>query len=138
MNACEEKWLEFIVLGHQVSSSKKWERYPDIFTKCYDSWTLYCRLVTKLCPTLCTPMDCSMPDFPVLHHLPEFAQTRVHWVSDAVQLSHPVSSPSPPTFNLSHHQGLFQWVSSSHQVAKILEVHIMLLKCSRRFLNFKN
>ena len=65
-------------------------------------------------------MDCSTPGFPVLHHLPELVQTHVHWVSDAIQPSHPLSSPSP-AFNLSQHQDLFQWVSSSHQVAKVSE-----------------
>ena len=65
-------------------------------------------------------MDCSMPGFPVHHQLPELAQTHVHWVSDAIQPSHPLSSPSPPAFNLSQHQSLFKWVSSLHQVAKIL------------------
>ena len=69
-------------------------------------------------------MDCSMPDCPVLHYLLEFAQTHVHWVSDAIQPSHPLSSPSPPAFSLSQHQGLFQWVSSSHQVAKVLEFQL--------------
>ena len=68
-------------------------------------------------PTLCDPMDCSMPGFPVLHRLPELAQTHVHWVGVVIQPSRPLSSPSP-AFNLSQHQGLFQWVSSSHQVAK--------------------
>ena len=63
-------------------------------------------------------MDCSTPGFPVLHHLPEFGQTHVHRVGDAIQPSHPLSSPSPPAFNLSQHQGLFQSVGSSHQVAK--------------------
>ena len=77
--------------------------------------------VTELCPTLCNPMDCNMPGFPVLHHLLEFAQIYAHWVSDAIQLSHLLSSPSPPTFNLSQHQGLLQWVGSSNQVAKLLE-----------------
>ena len=76
------------------------------------------------CLTLCNPMDCSTPGFPVLHHLPEFAQTHVHQVSDAIQPSHPLSSPSPPAFNLSQHQGLFKWVSSSHQVAQILEFQL--------------
>ena len=66
------------------------------------------------------PMDCSTPGFPVSHHLPELAQTQVHWVSDAIQPSHPLSPPSL-TFHLSQHQGLFLWVSSSHQVAKVLE-----------------
>ena len=66
-------------------------------------------------------MDCSTPGLPVHHQLPEFTQTHVHWVSDAIQSIHPLSSPSPPTFNLSQHQGLFKWVSSLHQVAKLLE-----------------
>ena len=76
------------------------------------------------CLTLCNPMDCSTPDFAVLHYLLEFAQIHVHWVCDAIQPSHPLSSPSPPAFNLSQHQGLFQWVSSSHQVAKVLELQL--------------
>ena len=71
--------------------------------------------------TLCDPVDCSKPGFPVHHQLPELAQTHIHWVGDAIQLSHPLSSPSLPAFNLSQNQGLFQWVSSSHQVAKMLE-----------------
>ena len=79
--------------------------------------------VAQSCPTLCDPMDCSMPGFPVHHHLPEFTQTHVHWVSDAIQLSHPLLSPSP-AFNLSQHLGLFQWVSSSHQVIKVLELQL--------------
>ena len=66
-------------------------------------------------------MDCIMPDLPVHHQLPELAQTHVHRVGDAIQPSHPLSSPSPPAFHLSQHQGLFQWVSSLHQVAKVLE-----------------
>ena len=77
-----------------------------------------------LCPILCKPMYCSMPGFLVLHHLPELAQTHVHWVGDTIQPSHPLSSPSPPAFNLSQHQGLFQWVSSLHQVAKVLEFQL--------------
>ena len=70
------------------------------------------------CPTLCDPMDCSMPGLPVHHQLPEFTPTHVHWVADAIQPAHPLSSPSPPAFHLSQHQGLFKWVSSLHQVAK--------------------
>ena len=77
--------------------------------------------VAQLCPTLCDPMNHSTPGLPVHHQLPEFTQTHLHWVSDAIQPSHPLSSLSPPAFNLSQHQGLFKWVSSSHQVAKILE-----------------
>ena len=78
--------------------------------------------VAQLCPTLCNPVDCSPPDLPVHHQLPEFTQTHVHWVGDAIQPSHPLSSPSPPDLSLSQHQGLFKWVSSSHQVAKVLGV----------------
>ena len=63
--------------------------------------------VAQPCPTFCDPMDCSMSSFPVLHHLPELAQTHVHWVGDATQPFHPLSSPSPPAFNLSQHQGLY-------------------------------
>ena len=76
------------------------------------------------CLTLCDAMDCSMPGFPVLHQLLELAQTHVHQVSDAIQQSHPLLSPSPPTFNLSRHWDLFQGVSSSHQVAKLLEFQL--------------
>ena len=74
------------------------------------------------CPTLCNPMDCSMPGLPVHHQLQEFTQTYVHGVSDAIQPSHLLLSPSPPALNLSQHQGLFQWVSSSHQVDKVIGV----------------
>ena len=83
-----------------------------------------CCSVTESCPTLWDPMDCSMPGFPVLHHFPELAQTHVHLVSDTIQLSCPLSSPSPPAFNLPQHQSLFQWVGSSHQVAKVLELQL--------------
>ena len=69
-------------------------------------------------------MDCSKPGLPVYHQLHEFTQTHVHLVDDAIQPSHPPSSPSPPAFNLSQHQGLFKWVSSSHQVAKVLEFQL--------------
>ena len=70
------------------------------------------------------PMDCSTPGFPVLHHLLKFAQTHVHWVNDAIQSSHLLSPASPPALNLSQHQGLFQWISSSHKVAKVLEFQL--------------
>ena len=80
--------------------------------------------VAQSCPTLWNPMNCSMPGLPVQHQLPEHTQTHVHWVSDTIQPSHPLSSPSPPALNLSQHQGLFQWVSSSHQVAKVLEFQL--------------
>ena len=76
--------------------------------------------VAQSCLTLCDPMDCSIPGFPVHHQHPELAQTCVYWVSDAIQPSHSLLSPSPPTFNLSQHHSLFQWVSL-YQVAKVLE-----------------
>ena len=80
--------------------------------------------LARLCPTLCDLMDCSMPGFPAHHQLSELAQTHVQQVGDAIQLSHPLPSPSPPAFNLSQHRGLFQWVSSSHQVTKVLELQL--------------
>ena len=79
--------------------------------------------VNQSYPTLWDPMDCSMPGLPVHHQIPEFTQTHVHWVGDAIQPSHPLLSPSS-IFNLSQHQGLFQWVSSSCQVANVLEFQL--------------
>ena len=78
----------------------------------------------QLCPTLCDSMDCSTPGLPVHHHLPEFTQTHVHWVGDAIQPSHTLLSTSPPALNPYQQQGLFRWVSSSHQVAKVLEFQL--------------
>ena len=83
-----------------------------------------CCSVAMSCPTLCNPMDCSMPGFPVLYYLPESAEIHVHWFGDAIQPSHPLSLPSPPALNLSQHQNLFQWVISSHQMAKVLELQL--------------
>ena len=80
--------------------------------------------VAQWCPTLCDPMNRSTPGIPVHHQLLEFTQTHVHRVSDAIQPSHPLSSPSPPAPNLSQHQSLFQWVKSSHEVAKVLEFQL--------------
>ena len=80
--------------------------------------------VTQLCLTLCNPMDHNMPGLPIHHQLLEFTQAHVHWVGDAIQPSHPLSSPSPPAFNLFQHQGLFKWVSSLHQVTKLLEFQL--------------
>ena len=81
-----------------------------------------CCSVVKSCPTLCNPMNSSMPGFPVLHYLPGFAQTHVHWVSNAIQPSHLLLLPFPLTLSLSKYQGLFQWVGSLHQMAKVLEL----------------
>ena len=90
----------------------------------YDFTYLQFSSVAQLCPTLCDPMDCRMPGFPLHYQLPELVQTHVHWVGDAIQPSHPLLSPFPPAFNLSQHQGLFQWVGSLHQVAKVLEIQL--------------
>ena len=85
------------------------------------SWLICCSVLLS-CPTLCNLMDCSMLAFPVLHDLLEFAQTHMPSVGDAIQPSHSLPPPSPPALNLSQHQGLFQCVGSSHQVAKVLEL----------------
>ena len=77
--------------------------------------------VAQSCPTLCHPMNCSTPGLPVHHQLPGFTQTHIHPISDAIQPSYPLSSTSPPAPNPSQHQSLFQWVNSSHEVAKVLE-----------------
>ena len=81
-------------------------------------------VAAKSCLTLCDPMNRSTPGFPVYHQLLEFTQTQVHQVSDAIQSSHLLPSPSPPAFNLSQHQGFFQRVSSLHQIAKVLELQL--------------
>ena len=80
--------------------------------------------VTQSYPTLCDPMNRSTPGLPVHHHLPEFTQTHVHRVSDTIQPSHPWSSLSPPAPNPSQHHSLFQWVNSSHEVAKVLKFQL--------------
>ena len=82
---------------------------------------------------LCDPMDCSTPGFPVHHQLPEPTQTHVHRVSDAIQPSHPLWSPSPPSFNLSQHQGLLHWVSSLHHVARVLEFQLQSISPSSEY-----
>ena len=89
--------------------------------------------VTQSCPTLCDPMNCSTPGLPVHHQLQETTKTHVHWVGDDIQPSHPLSSPSPPAFILFQHQGLFQWVSSSHQGAKVLEFQLLHQSFQRIF-----
>ena len=83
-----------------------------------------CCSVSQSCPTLCDSMNCSIPGFAVLHYLSEFAQNHVCWIGDAIQPSHPFLLPSPPALNLSQHQGLFHWFSSSHRVAKVLELQL--------------
>ena len=102
--------------------------HPGLEIKILNYCTLYSAVsqsvVTQSCLTLCDPMNHSTPDLPVHHQLLEFTQTHVHWVGDAIPPFHPLSSPSPPALNLSQHQGLFRWVSSSHQVAKVLELQL--------------
>ena len=87
-------------------------------------WPFSFSSVTQSCPTLCDPMNRSMPGLPVHHQLPEFTQTHIHQVSDAIQPSHPLPFPSPPAPNPSQRQSLFQWVTSSHEVAKVLEFQL--------------
>ena len=89
-------------------------------------WNIYIQFssVAQSCPTLCDPMTSSIPGLPVHHQLPEFTQIHVHQVRDAIQPSHPQSSPSPPAPNPSQHQSLFQWVNSSHEMAKLLEFQL--------------
>ena len=93
-------------------------------SKCISISFIQFSLIAQSCPTLCDPMDCSTPGLSVHHQLPEFTQTHVYWVRDAIQPSSPLSSPSLSTFNLSQHQGIFKWVNSSHMVAKVLEFQL--------------
>ena len=93
--------------------------------------TVCCSLAGQLCPTLCGPMDCSTPGFPVLHHLRELAQIHVYWFGDATRPSHHLLPPSPPAFSLSQHQGLSQLVDSSYQVAKVLELQLSISPSSQ-------
>ena len=107
----------------------KWERQPSPWIKARRDWGIHQNdsqfsSGPQSCPTLCDPMDCSTPGLPVHHQLPEFTQAHVHRVGDAIQPSHPLSSPSPPALNLSQHQGLFQWVRSFHHVPKVLEFQL--------------
>ena len=112
------KWSYFPLFVHRF---QQWEQ--KIMEQ--EFWSSFSKFefgsVTQSCLTLCDPMDCSAPDFPVHHQLLELAQTHAHGVGDAIQSSHPLLSPTP-AFNLLQHQGLCWWVSSSHQVAKVLEL----------------
>ena len=153
------KNMRFLITHNQINANLN--NCIEELKKYHNNKSMCCCSVAQSCPTLCNTMDCSMPGFPGHHQLPEFTQTQVHWVGDAIQPSHPLSSPSPPAFNLSsirvlhyvmevsqthfhwvndaiqpshplwllshpalslsQHEGLFQWVSSSHWAAKILE-----------------
>ena len=123
----KEKFLCFCLCWEGFSGNKHFKEQSFLFDSiqpCLQFSSVQFTLVTQSCPTLCDPMDCSRPDIPVHLQLPGFAQTHVHRVGDAIQPSHLLSSPSPPALNLSQHQGLFEWVSSSHQVAKVLEFQL--------------
>ena len=126
-------WVSDGGLRSRGSQSQTWLKQLSIHTHTHIYW-LHCwayeilvpqfSSVTQLCLSLCNPTDCSTPSLPVHHQLLESTQTHVHYVGDAIQPSHPLSSPSPPAFNLSQHQGLFKWVDSLHQVAKVLEFQL--------------
>ena len=114
-------------VANSLVTNDKWASIPTSWTKQIISGILAAvqfSSVTQLCPTLCDSMNHSTPGLPVHHKFPEFTQTHAYWVSDAIQSSHPLSSPSPPAPNPSQHQGLFKWVSSSHEVAKVLEFQL--------------
>ena len=107
-------WIIWEILGHQVLYLLNVDTFHSVkFSS-----------VSQSCLTPCDPMDRSTPGLAAHHQLPDSTQTHVHQVSDAIQPSHPLSSPSPAALNLSQHQGLFKWVSSSHQVAKVLEFQL--------------
>ena len=119
--------------SHSRMSGSRWVITPPwlsepsrsfLYSSSVYSWHLFFNSVTQSCLTLCDSMDCSRPGFPINHQLPELAKLHDHWVSDAIQISHPLSSPYPPDFNLSQHRGLFQWVSSSHHMAKVLKFEL--------------
>ena len=115
--------LQFLNLVFVTHIWKGPNYYSDIRqSREFEAWRGNCCWVAQSSLTLCDLMDCSTPGFSVLHYLLEFAQTHIHWVSDIIQLSHPLLPPSPPALNLSQDQGLFQRVSSLHQVAKVLEL----------------
>ena len=114
-----------LALSSDITSYKKSPQIPQTgLTALYILNLPSFSSVAQSGPTLCDIMDYSMPGLPIHHHLPELAQTHVHWVGNAIQSSHPLSSPYPPAFNISQYQGLFQWVSSLDQVAKVLEFQL--------------
>ena len=107
--------------GSETSSKMWWYKTQHSKNKDRVIWSHLVQFssVAQSCPTLCDPVNCSTPGLPVHHKLLEFTQTHAHWVGDAIKSSHPLASPSPPGPNLSQHQGLFQRVNSSHEVAKV-------------------
>ena len=118
-------WEELMAFLALLTSLIVWlGRIQRCVTNMHSYPLCWCFSVAQSCPTLCNPMNHRTPGLPVHHQLPELAQTHVHWVTDAIQPSHPLSSPSPPAFSLSQHQGLFQWVSSLHQEAIVLDLQL--------------
>ena len=122
-------YYQNITIIFQKPIPKTWRSviYPIKNLKLYVLYNIYiyCIYVDQsLSLTLCDAMSCTLPGFSVLHYLPKFAQTHIHWLSDAIQPCHPLLFPSYPALNLSQHQGLFQWVGSSHQVAKVLALQL--------------
>ena len=115
---------EFTFFNHLLKKfffqSWQWQ----ILTPSSSTFVQFSSVQSFSCVRHCDPIDCSTPGFPVHHQLLDVTLIHDHWVGDAIQPSHPLSSPSPPSFNLSQHQGLFKWVSSSHQVAKVLEFQL--------------
>ena len=110
-----------IVMGVEEVNRKNTQNFQSVWSILYSTLTIQFSSVAQSCTTLCDTMNCSTQDLPVHHQLLEFTQTHVHQVSDAIQPSHPLSSPSPPAPNSSQHQSLFQWVISSPEVPKVLE-----------------
>jgi len=126
-------WLDLLAVQETLKSLLQHHSSKPSILQCsafrkLRSWHLVpsdqIRSVTQLCPTLCDPMNRSTQGLLVHPQLPEFTETHIHWVSDAIQPSHPLSSPSPPAPTPSQHQSLFQWVSSLHEVAKVLEFQL--------------
>ena len=127
-----EEWIKkwYIYIRWNITQPYKRTKLGptvDSLRNCHTDWSqkeknkYLISSVAQSCPTLCDPMDCSTPGLPVHHRLLEPTQTHVHCISDVIQPSHPLSSPSPPALNLSQHEGLFKWVSSLHKVAKVSE-----------------
>ena len=141
-----QNWCLFLVSAHDIRGKRSlrglFYKNTNPFMRASPSWSkhlpkahLWCIIfwgfssvqfssVTQSCPTLCDPMNRSTPGLPVHHQLLDFTQTRFHWLGDAIQPFHPLSSPSPPAPNPSQHQTLFQRVNSSHEVAKVLEFQL--------------
>ena len=112
------------VFASIITKHKFFSTQPSLWSNSHISTSDQIRSVAQLCPTLCNPMNHSTPGHPVHHQLTEFTQIHINWVSDVIQPSHPLSSPSPLAPNPSQHQRLYQWVNSSHEVAKILDFQL--------------